>query len=132
MIDRRRFANALALTLLGVPIVAVTETAQRLPVVGVLTTNPDVRVWSSGLMVQGLRELGYVEGKNFTLEIRSAAGKPTSLPGLAGELVTRNVEGAPHRSAVGCDHRVGATGRRAGGRAGFRHRDAGYGGARRR
>ena len=92
MIDRRLFANALALSLLGAPGMAAAQTALRLPVVGVLTTNPDVRVWSTGSMVQGLRELGYVEGKNFTLEIRSAAGKPTALPGLAAELVTRNVD----------------------------------------
>ena len=92
MIDRRRFANALALGLLGAPIIAAAQPAQRLPVVGVLTVSPDVRGWSVGLMVQGLRELGYMEGKNFTMEIRSAAGKPTAFPGYAAELVSRKVD----------------------------------------
>ena len=92
MITRRSFANALALSLLGVPIVAVAQTAQRLPVVGVLTTDPDIRSRSMGRVARGLRELGYVEGRTFTLEFRSAAGKPTLFPAYATELVSRKVD----------------------------------------
>jgi len=36
---------------------------------------------------QGLRELGYVEGKNIIVEWRSADGKPDRLPAIASELV---------------------------------------------
>ncbi len=36
---------------------------------------------------QGLRELGYVEGKNLVIEFRSAKGKPERRPELAAELV---------------------------------------------
>ena len=35
---------------------------------------------------QGLRELGYVEGRNYDVEFRFAEGKPERLPGLLVEL----------------------------------------------
>src|SRR5690349_22173790 len=41
---------------------------------------------------QGLRDLGYVEGKNIVVEYRYAEGKPDALPALAAELVGLNVE----------------------------------------
>ena len=41
---------------------------------------------------QGLRELGYVEGKNIVIEWRSAEGKSDRLPGLAAELVRLKVD----------------------------------------
>jgi putative ABC transport system substrate-binding protein len=41
---------------------------------------------------EGLRELGYVEGKNIAFEFRSAEGKLDRLPGLAAELVRLKVD----------------------------------------
>jgi len=41
---------------------------------------------------QGLRELGYVEGKNIVIEYRSAEGKLDRLPARAAELVRLKVE----------------------------------------
>ena len=54
---------------------------------------------------QGLRELGYVEGKNITIEYRYAQGRSDRLPELARELVRLNVEiifagGAPATEAA--------------------------------
>ena len=39
-----------------------------------------------------LRELGYVEGKNFVFELRNAEDKPDRLPALADELVRLKVD----------------------------------------
>jgi putative ABC transport system substrate-binding protein len=41
---------------------------------------------------QGLRELGYMEGKNIVIEWRSGEGKPERLPALATELVHLKVD----------------------------------------
>jgi putative ABC transport system substrate-binding protein len=41
---------------------------------------------------QGLRDLGYVEGKNIVIEWRYAEGNPDRLPGLAAELVRLKVD----------------------------------------
>jgi putative tryptophan/tyrosine transport system substrate-binding protein len=41
---------------------------------------------------QGLRELGYIEGKNIVIEWRAPEGKPDRLPTLAAELVRLNVD----------------------------------------
>ena len=41
---------------------------------------------------QGLRELGYVEGKNIVIELRSAEGEQGRLPALVAELVRLKVD----------------------------------------
>jgi putative tryptophan/tyrosine transport system substrate-binding protein len=41
---------------------------------------------------QGLRDLGYAEGKNIIIEWRSAEGQADRLPGLAAELVRLKVD----------------------------------------
>ena len=41
---------------------------------------------------QGLRALGYVEGKNILIDYRYAEGKPERLPALTAELLQLNVD----------------------------------------
>ncbi len=41
---------------------------------------------------QGLRDLGYVEGRNLVIEYRNAEGKPERYPALAAELVALKVD----------------------------------------
>jgi putative ABC transport system substrate-binding protein len=45
-----------------------------------------------GPFTRGMRELGYVEGKNLAIEWRSAEGNNERLPGLAAELVNLKVD----------------------------------------
>ena len=52
------------------------------------TTNPA----RTEAFRQGLRELGYVEGKNIVIEWRSAEGKSERVPALAAELVRLNLD----------------------------------------
>lgn len=61
---------------------------ERLPVIGVLliTAGPNDPLIMGGLR-QGLRDAGYVEGRNIKIEHRYARGHVEDLPKLARELV---------------------------------------------
>src|SRR5262245_25230958 len=65
------------------------ETARKAHV-GVLLLTP--RAGAGGASIEalrgGLRELGYVEGQNLLLEIRTAEGQPDRLPRLAAEILS--------------------------------------------
>ena len=69
------------------------EAQQRaaVPLIGVLTpaSSPMTPVFEA--FRQGLRELGYVEGKSILIEYRFAEGKSERLPALAVELVRLKV-----------------------------------------
>jgi putative ABC transport system substrate-binding protein len=63
--------------------------------VGFLTLRPrpaSLNTHYYGAFPKGMRELGYVEGKNLTIEWRFADGKLERLPDLATELVRLNVD----------------------------------------
>jgi ABC-type uncharacterized transport system substrate-binding protein len=66
------------------------QPAGKVPRIGVLLNTSATRNLAD--LQQGLRELGYVEGRTVGLEIRSAQGKLDRLPDLARELVRRNVD----------------------------------------
>src|SRR5262249_22085347 len=42
--------------------------------------------------LQGLSELGYVDGRDFVIEVRRSGGNPELFPGLAAELVRLQVD----------------------------------------
>jgi ABC-type uncharacterized transport system substrate-binding protein len=63
------------------------------PMIGYLVGNSlSSQVGRTDAFRQGLRELGYVEGKNIVIDWQSADGKFDRLPTLATELVRRKVE----------------------------------------
>ena len=59
---------------------------------------------------QGLREHGYVEGRNISIEFRFADGRPERLPEMAAELVKRNVDVIVTESAFAAAAAKHATG----------------------
>jgi putative tryptophan/tyrosine transport system substrate-binding protein len=64
----------------------------KVPVVGIL--NPGSVETGSGFsaaVLSGLAEAGYIEGRNFAVEHRSAEGRYDRLSALAADLATRNV-----------------------------------------
>jgi putative ABC transport system substrate-binding protein len=64
------------------------QSANRIPRIGFLGTTTQVTIPPFvGAFRQGLRELGYVEGKTVLLEIRLAEGVVERLPELARQLV---------------------------------------------
>jgi ABC transporter substrate binding protein len=76
--------------LLAVSVTAEAQQPKKLPRIGLLSpTFDDFRVEA---FRQGLRELGYVDGQNITIEYRWAAGKFNQLPDMALELVRLKVD----------------------------------------
>ena len=91
-IDRRAIAFACAL-LCALCSSADAQQPKQVARIGYLTATSlgaiDARTEA---LRQGLRDLGYIEGKNISIEQRHAEGKLERLPGLAAELVRLNVD----------------------------------------
>ena len=86
-----RFLVALILLALCTP--AEAQQSKKIPRIGLLAAvSPSVISARIEAFRQGLRELGYVEGKNIVIEWRYAEGKPDRLRELAAELVRLKVD----------------------------------------
>ena len=75
-----------------VPLLVADAQAAKLWQIGVLATVSDDRQRYSESLRQGLRDRGYVEGENITIQWRSAGDKPERLSDLAAELVQLKVD----------------------------------------
>jgi putative tryptophan/tyrosine transport system substrate-binding protein len=72
---------------------AQAQQQAKIPRIGFMFVSPlSSNSGRSDAFRQGLRELGYVEGKNITIEWRSADGKPDRLPAIASDLVHLKVD----------------------------------------
>jgi putative ABC transport system substrate-binding protein len=81
-----------AITLLA-PLTAQAQTA-KIPKIGYVSgtgSASDPGPYVEALR-QGLRELGYVEGKNFVIEYRGAKGSTEGIPGIVAELIQLKVD----------------------------------------
>jgi len=84
-------ALAASLVLMSPTAAVAQPSTEKVWHVGVLTANykPDA---PPRAFQEGLRSLGYIEGKNLVLEWRYAQGRDDRLPALAAELVRLNVD----------------------------------------
>jgi putative tryptophan/tyrosine transport system substrate-binding protein len=90
VMERRAFMAMLTGGIVVVPIAAIGQPAAKTVRIGYLATNPTPHFQEA--FSQGLRDLGYVEGRNLVIEYRSAEGNLDRFPALAAELVTLKVE----------------------------------------
>jgi putative ABC transport system substrate-binding protein len=82
----------LALSLLAAPLAAEAQQAAKVARIGYLSPNLATGPHLREAFRQGLRDLGYVEGRNLVIEYRDAEGKVERLPALAAELVALKVD----------------------------------------
>jgi putative ABC transport system substrate-binding protein len=81
----------LALAVLVVPLATEAQEVGKVARIGMLNgSSPPDRFVEA--FKQGLRELGYVEGRNISIEYRWAEGRNERLPGLAADLVRLKVD----------------------------------------
>ena len=76
MIRRRALIAAVAASLLAPLVAAAQQTARRFSIGYLVAVTPQVVAPYSAAIEEGLRDLGYVEGRNIVIHRRYAEGKP--------------------------------------------------------
>jgi len=91
--ERRRFIGVIAGGLLAAPRAAEAQQAAKVPRIGFLgNSTAALEANLVGPFREGLRELGYVEGRNILIEYRWAEGKYERFPALLAELIALKVD----------------------------------------
>jgi putative ABC transport system substrate-binding protein len=106
-VDRRAFISGATLGLLAAPLAAQAQQAAKVYRIGFLSQGQPVEVRFEALQ-QGLRERGYVEGRNLVWELRSTDSLD-QLPQFAEELVRLRVDVIVARSSSGASAAKRAT-----------------------
>ncbi len=90
---RRDFVMLLVGAIAAWPLTTLAQQPAKIYRIGNLTPGPVApRLHFYATFREGLRELGYVEGQHYVIELRSADGQLEKLPGLAAELVRLDVD----------------------------------------
>jgi putative ABC transport system substrate-binding protein len=93
VIDRRTFLAGTGAVLLAAPLAAEAQQPAKVARIGWLAaTNATTDPRLPEAFLQGLRDLGYIEGRNLVIEFRGTEGKPERFPALAAELVALKVD----------------------------------------
>jgi len=91
--DRRTFLGGVAGALLAAPLATRAQPMRKVYRIGILETISAARNAANlDALRKGLRDLGYVEGRNLVIEYRSAEGRAERFPDLASELVRLKVD----------------------------------------
>jgi putative ABC transport system substrate-binding protein len=93
--NRRKLVIALGASALSSPFTLHAQPQTKVWRIGYLDLGSRQSMVDAGryaALIEGLREHGYVEGKNLVLEARYADGKADRLDGLAAELVRQKVD----------------------------------------
>ncbi len=85
-------AITLAVGILVAPLAAAQQPKKVYRIGFIQTSAPEEQVHLTKALDEGLRELGYVEGRNIVIERRFAGGKQERLPALAAEIVRLKVD----------------------------------------
>ena len=91
--DRRTFIGRIAGGFLAAPLAARAQQVGKVYRIGILEAIPAAQNAANlDALRKGLRDLGYVEGRNLIIEYRSADGRAERFPDLASELVRLKVD----------------------------------------
>src|SRR5215472_4494756 len=90
--QRRNLIAGLAALLLAPQQSLAQQASAKIPRVGILTAEESERAPKFDAFRAGLRDLGYIEGRNIILEFRFLAGDLSRVPQLAAELVALPVD----------------------------------------
>ena len=80
MILRAALTVVLALGLLAPPLATEAQPADKVARIGYLSVDVATNAHLRDAFLQGLRDLGYVEGRNVAIEYRDAEGSPSGSP----------------------------------------------------
>jgi putative ABC transport system substrate-binding protein len=108
VITRRELLTAFSAGAIAAPFAVLAQAQGKMARIGFFylgSRQSALETGRYGAFVQGMRDLGYVEGKNLAIESRYADGNPDRLPALAAELMKANVDiivatGAPTYRAL--------------------------------
>ena len=89
---RRKFIMVLGGAAVTWPVAARAQQPGKVYRIGFLWDSPDAFLDALEAFRQGLRELGYVEGRTIAIEYRWAEGKPERMREFAEELVRLKVD----------------------------------------